>query len=606
MRRALKNVRLLFLREMYGYFCTPIAYIFLVIFLILTGIFTFGDNLGNFYGRGVADLSVSFFIWHPWLFMMFVPAVGMRLWSEELEHGTLELLTTLPTKLWHAVAAKFLAGAAVLALALILTFPVVLTVNYLGSPDNGKILCGYLGSFLMAAAFLSVGSLTSACTRNQVVSFIVSLVMALLLILCGFPPIVNMLRQFLPEFVTQLISQWSIYTHFENMQRGVVDLSDLVYFAGVIGFGLIATLISLEKKPWKWTKVAGLVILLMGVAVIGSHHGKRLDLTVDGRHTLSEGSGAIVGRVGSPVTISFYFSRSEKAVPQPIKDFARRVEGLLAQYEAAGNEKVIVRVIDAQPDSALEDTMIHLGIEPRILAEREKHFYMGIEVAHAGKSIVMPILEMDKERNLEFEISRAIQRVTSSKRKVVGMITGLPVLGRSLKDNPFGMRASSTPWIFVRELKKDYEIRELSAKATELPSDLDLLILYHPRELSDSTMFLVDQYLMNGGNLVVMVDPLCSVSLQHQKYRVPDPKKHTSTLEPLFSAWGVTFGPHEVVVDPGNSVEKSKGTQPAFLELDTEAMGRLDVVSATLQKLRPTYSHPQWVRQLSRKATTFC
>ncbi len=589
MMRFLRNVRILLMRELYGYFCTPIAYIFLVIFLVLTGIFTFGDNLGNFYGRGIADLSTSFFVWHPWLFMMFVPAVGMRLWSEELEHGTLELLTTLPATLWHAVVAKFLAGCVILALALLMTFPVIITVNYLGEPDNGKIMCGYLGSFLMAAAFLSVGSFTSACTRNQVVSFIVSLVVAMLLILCGFPPIVNMLRQIMPEFLAQVITNWSIYSHFEGMQRGMIDTSDVVYFMGLIGFGLIATLVSLKKMLWRWLKVVALAVVFLAIISIGSHHRSRLDLTADSRHTLSAGSRRIVQRITSPVTLSFYFSRGEKSVPQPIKDFARRVEALLNQFERAGRGKVLVRYLDAKPDSPMEDTMIHLGIEPRELTDRERRFFIGIEVARAGTSIVMPVLEIDKERNLEFELSRAIQRVVNEKRKVVGMIAGLPVLGRSLSDNPYGMRARLKPWIFIRELSKDYEIRELSMTATALPDDLDLLVLFHPNSLSEGTKYLVDQFVLRGGNLIALLDPLCSVSLKNKRYRVPDPRKHGSTLEPLLSAWGVVFDPNAVVVDPGYSVEKKTGEQPAFLDLDSAAMGRGDVVSATLKKLRLPY-----------------
>ncbi len=245
---AIRNIRIIVWRELYSYFCSPIAYIFLVIFLVLMGIFTFGDNLGDLYDRGVADLSIPFFTWHPWLFMVLVPAVGMRLWSEELNRGTLELLSTMPLTLAQAVIAKFLAGAVFLATALVLTFPVVLTVNYLGDPDNGKILCGYAGSLFMAASFLAISSFTSAITRNQIISFILTLVISMLLVLCGFPPIVNMLRQWLPEMLTQMVSSWSVYTHFAGMQRGMIDSRDIVYFVSIITLGLSSTWVVLKNR----------------------------------------------------------------------------------------------------------------------------------------------------------------------------------------------------------------------------------------------------------------------------------------------------------------------------------------------------------------------
>ncbi len=247
--RTIRNIYNLVIRELYSYFCSPIAYVFLVIFLGMIGVFTFGDNLGSFFERGVADLEIPFFAWHPWLFMVLVPAVGMRLWSEELNKGTIELLRTMPISLWEAVAAKFIAGTVVLALALLLTFPVVITVNYLGTPDNGKILCGYLGSLLLACAFLALSGLTSALTRNQVISFIVSLVIALFLILCGFPAVTTALLQWnTPQPLLDFVGGLSVYTHFASLQRGVIDSRDVIYFLAVITFGLGSTMVVLRRR----------------------------------------------------------------------------------------------------------------------------------------------------------------------------------------------------------------------------------------------------------------------------------------------------------------------------------------------------------------------
>src|SRR6186997_1754428 len=177
-------------RELGGYFTSPVAYVFLVIFLLLTGFFTF--TVGNFFERGEASL-VSFFTWHPWLYLFLVPAAGMRLWSEERRLGTIELLLTMPITPWQAIVGKFLASWLFLALALLLTFPVVITVSYLGDADMGPILCGYIGSLLLAGGYLAISCMTSAMTRNQVVSFIVSVVICLFLILSGWPPVTNLL-----------------------------------------------------------------------------------------------------------------------------------------------------------------------------------------------------------------------------------------------------------------------------------------------------------------------------------------------------------------------------------------------------------------------------
>jgi ABC-2 type transport system permease protein len=232
------NIKAIMKRELGGYFTSPIAYVFLVIFLLLTGFFTF--TVGNFFERGEASL-VSFFTWHPWLYLFLVPAVGMRLWSEERRLGTLELLLTLPITAWQAIVGKFLASWLFLALALALTFPVIITVNWLGDPDNGVIAAGYVGSLLLAGAYLAISCMTSAMTRNQVISFILSVMICLFLILAGYTPVTDLLTRWANPVVVQTIASFSVMTHFEGFQRGVLDTRDVIFFASVIGFALFAT-----------------------------------------------------------------------------------------------------------------------------------------------------------------------------------------------------------------------------------------------------------------------------------------------------------------------------------------------------------------------------
>jgi ABC-2 type transport system permease protein len=225
-------------REIRGFFSSPVAFVFIVIFLLLSGFFTF--MVAGFFDRGEANLQ-SFFAWHPWLYLFLVPAVGMRMWSEERRQGTIELLLTMPITPWQAIVGKFLASWVVLALALVLTFPVVITVNYLGDPDNGVIFAGYIGSFLMAGGYLAISAMTSAMTRNQVVSFIVSVVLSLFLILAGWPPVTNMLVQWAKPWFVEGIAAFSVMTHFESIQKGVLDSRDVLYFLSVMIFSLFTT-----------------------------------------------------------------------------------------------------------------------------------------------------------------------------------------------------------------------------------------------------------------------------------------------------------------------------------------------------------------------------
>ena len=225
-------------RELGAYFTSPVAYVFLVIFLLLTGFFTF--TAGSFFERGEASLA-AFFGWHPWLFLVLVPAVGMRVWAEERRSGTMELLLTMPIAPWQAIVAKFLASWAFLAVALVLTFPAVITVNLLGTPDNGIIAAGYVGSFLLAGAYLAVTCMTSAMTRNQVVALILSVVICLFLILAGFNPVTDLLARWASPAFVDTVAAFSVVTHFDGFQRGVIDARDFVFFLSVIGFALFAT-----------------------------------------------------------------------------------------------------------------------------------------------------------------------------------------------------------------------------------------------------------------------------------------------------------------------------------------------------------------------------
>ncbi len=241
----MRNVAILFRRELASYFATPLALVFIVIFLVLAGAFAF--YIGGFYERGQADLA-PFFNFHPWLYLFLIPALSMRLWAEERKSGSIELLMTLPVTLGQAVLGKFLAAWCFAGIALALTFPMWLTVNYLGSPDNGAILAAYLGSLLMAGGFLAIGACLSAATRNQVIAFILTVVVCFGFLLSGFPLVLSLFQGWAPQALIDAVASLSFLTHFASISKGVIDLRDLVYFGTLIAAWLAANAIVLDLK----------------------------------------------------------------------------------------------------------------------------------------------------------------------------------------------------------------------------------------------------------------------------------------------------------------------------------------------------------------------
>lgn len=234
-----------FRRELAAYFVTPLAYVFLVIFLALIGALTF--YFGGFYGRGQADLG-AFFGLHPWLYAFLVPALAMRLWAEERDTGTIELLLTLPLTTLQAVLGKFVAAWVFVALALALTAPMWWTVAYLGEPDHGVIAAGYLGSLLMAGGFLAIGGFVSALTRSQVIAFVMGFVLCFILLMAGYPLVLDAFAGWAPQVLVDSVAALSFLTHFESINRGVVELRDLVYFVGLIALFVFANVVVIEMK----------------------------------------------------------------------------------------------------------------------------------------------------------------------------------------------------------------------------------------------------------------------------------------------------------------------------------------------------------------------
>jgi ABC-2 type transport system permease protein len=241
----MRNIKLIFIREFAAYFATPLAYVFIVIFLMLAGVLTF--FMGSFLERDQADL-VPFFEFHPWLYLFLVPALSMRLWAEERKLGTIELFLTLPISMTQAVLGKFLAAWGFSITALSLTFPFWITVNYLGNPDNGVILASYIGSALMAGAYLAIGSMISATTKNQVIAFVITTSTCFILTLTGSPVVLDFFSAWASSDIVQTVGNFGFLPHFQSIQRGVIDLRDLIFFGSVIVIALTANAVIIDWR----------------------------------------------------------------------------------------------------------------------------------------------------------------------------------------------------------------------------------------------------------------------------------------------------------------------------------------------------------------------
>lgn len=605
--KSLANVKAVTKRELGGYFGSPVAYVFLVIFLLLTGFFTF--MAGNFFERGQANLD-SFFMWHPWLYLFLVACVGMRLWAEERRVGTIELLLTKPISPWQAILGKFLASWIFLAIALALTFPVLITVNYLGSPDNGVIVAAYLGSLLMAGTYLAISCMTSAMTRNQVVSFILSVVICLFLVLCGFPPVTNLLTRLDRPWIVDLVSSFSVMTHFQPFTTGMVDSRDVIFFLLVIAFCLFTNSVivrnhgagsapklkglkkkNFEARLYSTAGVAAMFLVLLAVYVVTSAAKVRIDVTAEKSHTLSAGTKKILSDLDSRVMVRLYCTQGDNAMPPALKAYSRRIEDMLREYEQQAQGKLLIEKFDPKPDSDAEESARINGVEGRATGPfGSDKIYLGIVVSQLDDKFVLPWLSPERGRLLEYDISRAISRVASHTRPVVGVMSGLPVFGEppSLFKRPDAEPMEE--WAFLKELKKDFNVKEVPLTASKIDEEIKVLLVAHPVNISDSTQYAIDQFVLRGGKLLAFLDPHAYFDQIHDRsenYTVAGDNAAKSSLDKLLKAWGLQMDVDRVAADTSFASRnlQSGDIMPTLLLVTRSGIDEQDIVTSQIDNL---------------------
>ncbi|MFT3830297.1 MAG: Gldg family protein [Opitutaceae bacterium] len=539
----------IFKRELAGYFRTPLAYVILAVFLVLASACCF--FLGGFFDSNTASLQ-PFFRYLPILFLFLVPAVGMRLWAEERRGGTIELLFTLPITPVQAVLGKFLAGWLFLALAVLLTFPLVLTVAYLGSPDWGVIVGSYLGGVLLAGAYLAIASLMSALTKNQVVAFVLGFAVSLGFVLVGFSLFSELLAGWgLPAGFIEWLTNFGFMPHYESITRGLVDLRSVVYFLSLTGFALFLNVVAIERGTGRRSVV---VILLVAALVLvnylaGAAH-LRADLTADRTFTLSAGTRGLLAKIEEPIALHFYFSRSLRENPRLayIKNYADRVEELLRQYVSAAGGKLQLATTDPKPDTPEEEAATRSRITGQALGDGTKLFF-GLVATQADQEKAIEFFAPDRESFLEYDLSKLIHSVQLATKPKLGLLTSLPLraAGFSMPGMP-----REQGQVVAEEWALNFDIVEIQPTAAELPAGLDALAVIHPQNVAEPLLFAIDQFVLAGKPLFLALDPssrhFAAQGRQMQMYG-GQPQNVSSALPRLLDAWGVTFDAKRIAGD---------------------------------------------------------
>ena len=595
----MKGMKSVFKREFKAYFDSPVAYVFLTAFLVLMGFMTFG--VAMFYERRQADLT-PFFFWHPWVYLLLVPAATMGLWADERRNGTAELLLTLPVTVWEVLVGKFLAAWSFIGIALALTFPVAATAGYLGSPDWGVVICGYLGSFLMSGAAAAIGVFASTLSRSSVIGFVVSLAMVFALMIVGFDPVTTAIANWgVPSVIVNGVASCSLLSHFESMRRGVIDFADVGYYVGMVVFMLAAAKTVTDGRRGASKGAVGLVaIAAIAIAadVILASLPLRVDMTAERFYTLSDGSKAVLAKLDQDVTLKLYVSSSAAGMPQQLKTYAQRVQNLLKEYERASGGKVALEAYDPKPDSDAEEWAQRYGIEPQTTNPFAAPVYFGVVAVCGDSEEAIGTLSPRTEATLEYDLTRLVTRVAWPERPVIGVMTSLSdVIGGQA--NPMMMQMGQRPpegWAAFSELAKDYDVRTVETSSETIDDDIKTLVLVHAKDLSDKTLYAIDQFILRGGKLIACVDPLSIKDMLASRQRQNPMMMQMggadgpSTLGKLFDAWGVKFDPSKITGDLAAATKLNNGQggveeNPAFLSLSGDNMDKGDILVSRLTQV---------------------
>ena len=540
-------------RELAAYFETPLAWVFLTVFAFAAP--SFAWRLGRLFDTARADLA-PFFDYLPWLLLLLMPALAMRTWAEERDRGTLEGLLSSPISIRQAALGKFLAAWSVAALALIATFPMWIAMNVLGAPDNAAIATAYFGALLLAGGYLAIGQALSALTHNQVVAFVLGVVSCFLITIAGLPFVFDALAQSIPGALAEALAELSALARFEALRRGVITLSDVVYFISLIGVGLCLAIVFVDDQRrhvrggWRFVAAmsTGLVLIVSGVNLVAATHltGARVDLTERQLYRLSPGTRDVLNRLEEPVLLGFYYSRADAAHYPAVRAYGARVRELLRTISAQSGGQVLLREIDPAPFSTEEDAAISAGLQTLPTEDGGQIFFglIGQNALDARETIAF--FDPLRETRLEFEIARLIAALERPRKPSLAILTSLS-LGPGLDGD--GLNP------IVSDLQAQFDLNWLDRDFDALPENTDALMIIHPPELSSGQTYLIDQFALETGRVLLAVDPMAHFALKPDSDGLPPiDALRASSLANLMAQWGVAYDPNTVVMDGQNGL----------------------------------------------------
>lgn len=558
--------------ELLRYFISPLAYVYLVAFLLLNG--SFAIYFGSFIGRGIASLD-AMFAFQPWLYLLFIPGISMRLWSEEFRSKTIVQLLTMPVSIPTLVWGKFLASWIFAAVALFLTFPFWLTVNYLGTPDNTVIAVGYLGSWVLAGCMLAISQTMSALTKNQVIALVLAVIVNFLFFLSGVEYVLGFFRLFAPASVVDMVASFSFLVHFGTITGGLLELRDIVFFVSVILLFNITTILAVSFRTSgtsKWLKStqAGYYILFFvllltafgGINLLANQFLRttQYDFTAEKIHSLTQSSRQVLQDLPEPVIAKLYYSPLLGQRNPNIRLMYDRVRLLLEQFAQVAPDKFSYKIYNPRPLDDIEDQAIVAGLQPLPIVDLNQNGFFGLVLTDsADNKQIIPFFVLERYAYLEQDLTEKIYQLYHQK-KTLGLISSLPVY-----ETVFAGGYTSPKWNILKEIEKFYNIRIVTN-----PDDLakvDLLMMIHPQNLNDKMVDAIKNYSRFGGKTLLLLDTAAEAT------RIFSPDNiefYPSNLNGLDKYWGFRFYNELVVADLDNSITvdatKNYSTNPIFTQ----------------------------------------
>lgn len=545
--------------ELYRYFISPLAYVYLIAFLLLNG--SFAIYFGDFFNRGQADLT-SMFAFQPWIYLIFIPGISMRLWAEEFRQQTIVQIMTLPVSATAYVWGKFLASWLFCGLALILTFPFWITVNILGSPDNGIILGSYLGSFILAGCMLAISQTMSALTKNQVIALVLSVLANLLFFLSGLEYILAFFRGFAPQTIIEMIASFSFLTHFDTLSHGLLEARDLLFFGTIILLFNFTTVLIITFKTSGtsgWLKSASrnyyilaFILLLTGFVGLNLTANNYLrsiqyDFTAEKIYTLSASTKRILSNLPHPVTAKIYYSPLLGQRNPEIRLLADKLYLLLRKYNRLSGGKFDYIVYHPQPLDNREDEALAAGLQPIPLVDLNQNGFLGLTLTdEAGNRQTIPMLPLERQSFLEQDLTTKILEL-SHQKPAVGIISTLPVFDTM---NTEAGNMVTPKWEIIKQIEQLYSVKEIKSAADFTP-DIKVLLLIHPHDLKPELIESITDYTNHGGNTLLLLDTTAEAP------RIFSPVNNAyipSDLGELSRLWHFNYFPEAVVADLDNSI----------------------------------------------------